>query len=809
MNVPNNRKINSLAVRLIKSSKARSFASVFAVIMTTILVVTVITMGCGIIDASRVTQMRSIGQNADVSFQYLTENEVSSISSNSLVKEYGISKYIASVKEKPWNQETLEIRTADEKFANMTYSMPIIGRLPQDDDEVAVKSWMLDKLDIPKELGQTFPLTFTVDKKQYDMNLKICGIWDDNQNLLPFGTAYISDSLAEELLLNVDVKKSIEKGNYSGSIQMYANLNGSPDKIQSNLDKIVLKSGINPDISIPRVNSIYSDSNMDKKSFFAFAMILVIIIISGYLLIYNIFYISIVKDIKIYGMLKIIGTTRPQIKRIVNIQALIYSVIGIPIGLLIGYILSIVLFPLFVSTTSIDNDISIRPKLLSMVAAVLLSFITVFVSCRYPSKIASRISPIEAIKYNGISIRKYKKAAKDSKKTSIHRMALLNLFRNKKKTFIIIASISIGLILMDIFFTLSKSFNVNEMAKSYIYGDFLISDESYLNMTTSYEPAYTLSEEIASKIESLNSIKDIAKIYYKYDTETYINGFTNTHSQLYGMDSYWLDTLDENMIEGNFDKSKFLSGNYILIGSDEENKLHIGDKVTLGINGGKQYEVMGKVDYSNLYALSARFFLGVGFSAYIVDSELYGNPQTDLMSVTVFSKNGQLEKSEREIQDLIETYQNIDYRSRRSYVNEIKNNNSQFIFVGTSLSLIILLIGILNFTNTLSANILSRKYEFAILHAIGMTTKQIRTILIMEGLYFIVIICTILLTFGTLISFGIIQLFNSAHAFIYQFSITPIFISLLVLFVVAIIIPQYFYRAISKSTIVERINNIN
>lgn len=164
MNVPNNRKINSLAVRLIKSSKARSFASVFAVIMTTILVVTVITMGCGIIDASRVTQMRSIGQNADVSFQYLTENEVSSISSNSLVKEYGISKYIASVKEKPWNQETLEIRTSDEKFANMTYSMPIIGRLPQDDDEVAVKSWMLDKLDIPKELGQTFPLTFTVDK---------------------------------------------------------------------------------------------------------------------------------------------------------------------------------------------------------------------------------------------------------------------------------------------------------------------------------------------------------------------------------------------------------------------------------------------------------------------------------------------------------------------------------------------------------------------------------------------------------------------------------------------------------------------
>lgn len=809
MNVPNNRKINSLAIRLIKSSKARSFASICAVIMTTILVVTVITMGCGIIDSSKITQMRSIGQNADVSFQYLLENEVSSISSNSLVKEYGISKYITSIQETPWNQETLEIRTADEKFANMTYSMPTIGRLPKYDDEVAVKSWMLDKLDIPQELGQTFPLKFTVDKKQYNMNLKICGIWDDNQYLLPFGTAYISDSLAETLLLNVDVKKSIENGNYSGSIQMYANLNGNLNEIQSNLDRIVLESGINPNISIPRVNYLYSDSNMDKKSVFAFATLIIIIIISGYLLIYNIFYISVVKDIRIYGILKTIGTTKSQIKRIVSIQALIYCVIGIPIGLLIGYILSIVLFPLFVSATSIDNDISIRPKLLSMVAAVLLSFITVLVSCRYPSKIASRISPIEAIKYNGISIQKYKKPAKSSNKISIHRMALLNLFRNKKKTLIIIASISIGLILMDIFFTLSKSFNVNEMTKSYIYGDFLISDESYLNMTTSYEPAYTLSEEIASKLKSLDSIKDIAKIYYKYDTKTYINGFTNTHSQLYGMDSYWLDTLEENMIEGNFDKSKFLSGNYILIGSDEKNKLHIGDKVTLGINGGKQYEIMGKVDYSNLYALSARFFLDVGFSAYIVDSELYGNPQTDLMSITIFSKNGQLDKTEREIQDLIETYQNINYRSRYSYINEINNNNSQFIFVGTSLSLIILLIGILNFTNTLLANILSRKYEFSILHAIGMTNKQIRTLLIMEGLYVIAIIGVILLIFGTLISFSIIQLFNSTNTFTYKFNIAPIFISLLVLFVVAIIIPRHFYKTIFQGAIIERINNVD
>ena len=68
----------------------------------------------------------------------------------------------------------------------------------------------------------------------------------------------------------------------------------------------------------------------------AVIILAVFISFSGYLLIYNILYVSVVKDVQFYGRLKTIGTTQRQIKRIIYKQAIRISCIGIPIGLLLG-----------------------------------------------------------------------------------------------------------------------------------------------------------------------------------------------------------------------------------------------------------------------------------------------------------------------------------------------------------------------------------------------------------------------------------------------------------------------------------------
>ncbi len=62
-----------------------------------------------------------------------------------------------------------------------------------------------------------------------------------------------------------------------------------------------------------------------------------LIVITGNLIIYNIFQISVVQDIQSYGQLKTLGTTKRQIKRLINRQALRLSLIGILIGMLAGF----------------------------------------------------------------------------------------------------------------------------------------------------------------------------------------------------------------------------------------------------------------------------------------------------------------------------------------------------------------------------------------------------------------------------------------------------------------------------------------
>ncbi len=52
------------------------------------------------------------------------------------------------------------------------------------------------------------------------------------------------------------------------------------------------------------------------------------VILAGYLIIYNIFNISVKTDIRAYGLLKNVGTTGKQLKKIVRMQAWRLSAIG-------------------------------------------------------------------------------------------------------------------------------------------------------------------------------------------------------------------------------------------------------------------------------------------------------------------------------------------------------------------------------------------------------------------------------------------------------------------------------------------------
>ena len=112
LKVPNNKTIFSLALRQLKSSWLKNIFSVAAIILTTMLIMTILTIGNTLMEAGKAAQMKDTGQKSEVSFQCLLKNEADAISSHDMVEKL---------------QEFIPLHGIKHllKYALLTKSMPI------------------------------------------------------------------------------------------------------------------------------------------------------------------------------------------------------------------------------------------------------------------------------------------------------------------------------------------------------------------------------------------------------------------------------------------------------------------------------------------------------------------------------------------------------------------------------------------------------------------------------------------------------------------------------------------------------------
>lgn len=832
----NNRSaIGKLARRCFTANRSRNFFAFAAVLLTTVLVTAVFTIGISLNDGMKEMLMQTAGRSSQIEFQYLTEEEVQRLAAQPEIAAYGLSTIVGDDSSGIFAQTPCEIRTADPAFAAFSYSTPTTGRLPQADNEVAVKSWMLDAMGLPRELGQTIALDCQVGETLHHLKLVVCGFWDSDIHLQPYGFAFISDALAKTLLVGTDPAQGRWTGDYSGVIQMSTDLTGWAGDLDERAVAIATAADL-PDIISVLVNPAFSPEGSLGEMAAVLVLVVAIILISGYLLIYNIFYISVIRDVKFYGLLRTVGATQKQIKGIVHFQALLLCAVGIPVGLFLGYLMGILLIPVLLSFLQFDYIATAANPLIFLLGAA-LSLFTVFISCHGPARRAGRISPVAALRYSGDiqSLRRRKGGRRGAK---LHRMALANLRRSRKKTALVIASISLGLILFNIFFTLVYSFDTDKFLAGYIRGDFLVAETSYFNLADSRAPEAGLGEDLLRQLQSLEGVDDVAKVYYggastpltanlaarmqeafsadeelrrifsAEEREQYAAEGSILHGQLYGFDEYWLDTLADSIVAGNFDREKFLSGDYLIIGSDRQNLFAVGDTVSLSIGGGeaRQYTVLAKAAPASLYALSVHFTNIPGFAAYLPAAVLDGTGDVLCMSATVFAQEENLSTVQAQLDALAGGNDAIDFRSRSDYLEEMAGQNRQFALIGFTLCAVVLMIGVLNYVNTIITNIMARKQELAMLQSIGMTGRQMKKLLILECLSYLGCSLLVFVTAGYALSAWLVSSFAEASAaYTYQFTILPLLIAFVPLFLLGIITPLAAAGSLGKESLIERL----
>lgn len=881
MKVSNHGCIRRLSIRALLSNRTRNIVAVLAIALTAMLFTSLFTIAMSINEGIQQNNFRQAGGCSHGSFKYLTEEQCEELKGDSLIEEYGIRRFLGMPREVPFNKSHVEIGYSDANEARWGYCNPIEGRLPQEGtNEAATDTHVLELLGVTPEIGAEFTITFDVDGHETTQTFTLCGWWEYDEAIVA-NHVLIPESRVNAVLAEVGVTPPGSDG-MTGSWNLDVMLKHGARSIAADMEEILAKHGYQSEtagdnyISIG-VNWGYTGAQLSDKLDPTVAVILVgmlaLILLTGYLIIYNVFQISVAGDIRFYGLLKTIGTTPRQLRRIIRMQALILSLVGIPIGLLLGWLLGGVLTPTITARLNgVTTVVSVNPVL--FIGAAIFALVTVLISCRRPGRLAGKVSPVEAVRYTeGKELKR--KQSRSGKHVSLRSMAWANLGRSRGKTFLTVLSLTLAVVLLTLTVTFTDGFDMDKYISNFTASDFILADAGqFQSGGEAYNAEMGVPEEVISAVEAQGGITGGGRVYGKtapaqeFVTEEYYrsmwsrwntpeqldsmvafvermaDGLLADRVQLYGMEPFALDQL--TVLEGDLSKLNEPDGNYIaaVYSTDDYGNpmmdshwARLGDTVTIRYVEEYEYydpdtgEVFGSreevpegatyaeraVQYREVRytvaalvevpsALSYRYY---GADEFVMGAETFiRDTGTDSIMYYAFDTteeaNGTMEAFLKDYTENVNPQ--FDYESKATYAGEFESIRSMFLLLGSALSFIVGLVGILNFFNAILTGITARRRELAVLQSIGMTTRQLQTMLALEGLLYTLgsalLALVLILATAPIVGPG---LNGMLWFFTYHFTIWPIMAILPLFAVLGIAIPMVTCRITQRYSVVERL----
>ncbi|MBD5458362.1 MAG: FtsX-like permease family protein [Lachnospiraceae bacterium] len=625
--------IRRLSKRSLQNNRMRNLFAMLAIILTGVLFTAVFSLVSGMMQISQEDTMREVGGRFHAGLKEATREQYEKVITDPLIKDYNYNIFIGLADNIVKHQAELRYLPEEKYLADMFITLEE-GHLPVERNEIVVNTFILDELGLPYKLGEKVPIDFTFQGKEIKEEFIVCGYYQGD-HISHASELFLSEIYWEELKGGLTDEDFIEWGeehpNDQGVGLMSVNFFFYDDSnLEEKVQTVIRNAGYEPGSELRYgVNWAYMSSRMesaDPLSVIVLTAVIVIILITGYLIIYNIFQISVVSDIRFYGLLKTIGTTKGQIRRLVRRQAVVLSAVGIPVGLIIGYGVGKLILPFATSFSDYGNaSTSLKFNPWIFVFSAVFSAFTVFISCRKPGKIAGSVSPVEAVKFTGTEGKKKagkrKSGREEIKKRHRHfsaaSMAFANLGRNKRSATAVIAAVSFSMILLAVITTAVNSFQLDEYVEQRIAGDYMLGNVSVTGTArggnVEIEPDYLALADSQKGIESRSEMwvrygsrllidEKAREQFRKLDTEGKLRRETYNNEKVdsmlrgeendmagyfYGYGEELLRNLE--VLEGTLDVAKFSTGDYILLGSihtvndlpAEDHAYHPGDRVTV------------------------------------------------------------------------------------------------------------------------------------------------------------------------------------------------------------------------------------
>ena len=844
----------------LKLNKKRTIVTIIGIMLSTALICAV----AGMVSSTQKTlanAMRADHGNYHMRFENVPAEELKFIEENVNVESYFLTKNVGYAKLEgsinPGKPYLFLMEFDRNALQNSSFKI-VEGRLPENENEVVISQHIIDNGGVELKVGDTLSLDVGTRRLV------------DDGSVLSQSNPYLGEEESQEENLQEEITDTINKTytivgiierpsyeledyqapgytiiTYSDNINntdvanisvLFNNVGDYEETTEQIVNTVKEDTGV--DIStVANVNVIRFDGGLSENTMNVLygiaGVIIVIIVVSSVFVIRNSFAISVAEKTKQYGMLASVGATKKQIRKTVLLEGTYIGAIAIPLGILCGIIAIVVLLWIvnYLIGDMMDGVVFIyNVPLLPILLSIVISAITIYLSCIIPAIRASRISPIEAIRGNEdikIKAKKIKTSKLTKKIFGIGGViASKNLKRNKKKYRTTVISLVVSI---AIFISLSSFLDYGKRAVGLYYTDIKYNVDVYNGDIELYNEIAQLNNiDDYSYSFTTSAIIDIEKYGSEYGKE--ISNINRTYYEEAERETEYQDTIAVIMFNNNYFK-KFIKElglnendykNIAILEDDEfeynedgtsvlRNYYNIkeGEIITINLNGEERQVTIAKrsdqrpMGFEGSYATGGWIF---------VSEDFMEDKDNEIISTGMYINSSDASQLERDINNIIadnDSYKNVHITNLAEFADQERR-----ILLLVSIFLygfitVITLIGVTNIFNTITTNMILRSKEFANLKSIGMTTKEFNKMIRLESLLYGLKSLLIGIPIGLLGSFCIYQAFKNSVDFGYMIPWVSILISIIFVFIIVGATMKYSLSKINKQNIIETIRQDN
>ncbi|MBH7478552.1 FtsX-like permease family protein [Clostridioides difficile] len=780
----------------LKQNKSKSILIIITIILSTLMLSSI---GIYIVDAGAYQKENTIKYSGNYQgiLANVDEKQADILSNHADVELTGEMNGVGV--EKLEDDSNISLAYMNEDALKLNSFELIKGKLPTKENEIVLDSGALKALGYKnKDLGEKIKISYNDYKndKKIEKEFVISGILKTSE-ISEAGKYYYA--IISELYMRNTRDMSQEDFNIYVKFNDKSNL--SIEQAKEKLDKIANDIGL--DTINTAVNENYINAlKPDMETIMGGGFVGLVIVLSSILVIYNIFYISIVTKVQEFGKLRAIGATKKQIKNIVFKEGFILAGIAIPIGIILGYVLANIIIKSFMD---IDVKSSRLPVILSV---VVISFISVVLSLLKPMKVASKVSIVDAVRYTGNKISN-KSKRKGYKNINLKRLSHANLERNKKRTYMTLASLILSGTIFITVSTALESFDAEKMAREHFPYDIEVrlsgyemnSDKNPKNNLNILQMDNPLSKDFFNQIKNMEGIKRIESARsVKIGMEDYDVEFK--YDLLQSINENDVKSLNKNLIDGKINLERLQTGDEIVIthvDTAKEMGVKAGDKIRLTLyDGDKKIKKEFKVQ---AIAMGVQSF---GIGKDFIDRTLKYDSTS---SLGIYTEEGKYQ----EIKDSIKKIaKNNGFLETDFIDSRIESNKAVISFIkimGYTLTGIIGVIGFMNLVNTMITSIVTRKKELGMLQAIGLTNKQLVKMLNSEAMYYTSGMMIGSILFGGILGYiAVIFLKKTGLSYAtYSLPIVPILLMIVCILIAQFITTYLIGRSFNKESLIDRV----